>query len=629
MRVAAAGKPAGGNVAVVGAQLTGTGQRNGLRIAPLGRHTMPVLPAPNGHRVVHLDPLGVLQHAEVAAPGQSHRVQRCGAQASLKAGLQAAAVGHIAIEQHLCAGRVGDQRQSPVSLQIGEVTDPVGVVLGQGIEVLPEEGLGARRVLSGPLSRFVLRPVSGRQGSVRFGKVGNLDERPMQQLFLFQLGQLRLPLQSRGRILQLPGRELVFLGLPVCDLLQQCRRPFPQFCRLYPQRRGFRPLASGPIHHGLCFLLSSGPFQPGLQLRGKLARVVEAICRVAGHGSFTGRHEGQGKALLAVLRDLGGAAEAEGQRVIDRKQGVEGQRWRGPDLMQHLLGTGPGVGRPPAQHHIQQSPQRVHIAAGIDAVHRSPCLLGRHVEGSARHLARLRLVCPLTAAVGLHRERLFSIEDRNRPSQQLGQPPVQHQHLTMASHHDVVRLQVPVDHTPAVRVAHGLAHQPERVDQSAERPSRSGRLPAAPTDRVHLGNDLAKGLPRDLFHGEPQPTVGKGAQIVDRHDPRVLQLGGGLGLFEEPGLQSGTTLHTGPKDLERQSSTQPPIPHPTHLAHAPHAQKAQIVVARQTIHRLGAGGRDRGLGQRAAAMGRVIPGVGEPGTGLIGRPGRAGIQRQR
>ena len=157
VRVAATSKPAGGHIAVVGAQLAGPRQGDGQGVAALGGYAVPVLAPADGHRVAHLGPLRVLEHAQVAAHGQGDRLQRRGAQAPLEAGHQAAVVQHVAVQPYLGARRIGDQGEGPVSLQVGQVPRAIDVVFGQGHQVVPEQGLGAGRV---PLRGSVRKSVT-------------------------------------------------------------------------------------------------------------------------------------------------------------------------------------------------------------------------------------------------------------------------------------------------------------------------------------------------------------------------------------------------------------------------------------------------------------------------------------
>ena len=138
-----------------------------------------------------------------------------------------------------------------------------------------------------------------------------------------------------------------------------------------------------------------------------------------------------------------------------------------PDLLQHRDGAVPGVGWPTAQHLVEQRAQGIHIAAGIDLVNLAQRLLGWHVGGRARHLPHLRLVGAVAAAVGLHRVELAVVGRPVGPAQHLGQAPVEHQHLAVAAHHDVVGLEIAMHDTGLVRRLENR-HGPDSEEHDSE-----------------------------------------------------------------------------------------------------------------------------------------------------------------
>ena len=58
--------------------------------------------------------------------------------------------------------------------------------------------------------------------------------------------------------------------------------------------------------------------------------------------------------------------------------------------------------------------------------------------------------------------------------------------------------------------------------------------------------------PLTSFMAEERPAVGEGAQLVDRHDARVLQLAADLGLLDEPADQVGVVAVRLEQDLDGQ-----------------------------------------------------------------------------
>ena len=86
-----------------------------------------------------------------------------------------------------------------------------------------------------------------------------------------------------------------------------------------------------------------------------------------------------------------------------------------------------------------------------------------------------------------------------------------------------------MDHAAGVGVGHRLGHLLE------DRQSRGRSSAGAGRSR----EDLGEGAALDQLHGEVGPAVGEGAQLVDRDDPRVLELAGDLRLLDEPADQVG------------------------------------------------------------------------------------------
>ena len=87
-----------------------------------------------------------------------------------------------------------------------------------------------------------------------------------------------------------------------------------------------------------------------------------------------------------------------------------------------------------------------------------------------------------------------------------------------------------MDHVAGVRVGHRLADLLEDLQEPRQVISRS--IPARRSSSASV-------WPFDQLHGEVRPAVAEGAQLVDRHDPRVLQLAADLRLFHEPPDQVG------------------------------------------------------------------------------------------
>ena len=110
----------------------------------------------------------------------------------------------------------------------------------------------------------------------------------------------------------------------------------------------------------------------------------------------------------------------------------------------------------------------------------------------------------------------------------LGQAPVDHQRLAVLADDDVARLDVAVQHAAAVGVIDGIADVHEAAEKLAQfQVARSRGTGMEPLDR------LLQGIAPDEPHGVEGAAVAIGTEAVDRHDARVLQAPGDLGLEQE------------------------------------------------------------------------------------------------
>jgi hypothetical protein len=98
-----------------------------------------------------------------------------------------------------------------------------------------------------------------------------------------------------------------------------------------------------------------------------------------------------------------------------------------------------------------------------------------------------------------------------------------------ADHH-VLRLQVAMDDAALVGVGDG----PRDVGEDLEEPEEGELGRGLPMAGARLADHLGEGPPPDELHGEDEPPVVVEPDLVDGDDPRMLELGGRLGLLDEP-----------------------------------------------------------------------------------------------
>ena len=90
---------------------------------------------------------------------------------------------------------------------------------------------------------------------------------------------------------------------------------------------------------------------------------------------------------------------------------------------------------------------------------------------------------------------------------------------------------------------------------------------------------LGEGLAPDQLHGEERPAVGEGAQLVDRHDARVLELAADLRLLDEAADHLGAAAEVVAQDLDGNVAAQVGVAALEHLAHAAAGDLAVDAVA--------------------------------------------------
>jgi hypothetical protein len=160
-------------------------------------------------------------------------------------------------------------------------------------------------------------------------------------------------------------------------------------------------------------------------------------------------------------------------------------------------------------------------------VDRPDGLLWRHVRWRAEH----------TSGLGVSAVRLAKRVDRRRggrlvrirplgfpPADHLRQPPVHDLDFAEGPDHDVVRLEVTMNHVVGVGVRDGLS---DLLEDGQEPTAVSGQVGAS-------FEKFSQRLAFDELHGEERSAVGKRAKIMHGRDIRVLQLAGNAGLVGKP-----------------------------------------------------------------------------------------------
>ena len=138
-----------------------------------------------------------------------------------------------------------------------------------------------------------------------------------------------------------------------------------------------------------------------------------------------------------------------------------------------------------------------------------------------------------------------------------------------------------------------------------------------------------QGAALDQLHGEVGPAVAELAQLVDRHDARMLELAADLRLLDEAADQLGIVVVLFEQDLDGQVAAQVGVAALEDGAHAAAADLAQELVAAGVLGHLGGRGPDHrglglGLGVAEQDAGDRADRLGQSGPGRSGsRTGRS------
>ena len=141
--------------------------------------------------------------------------------------------------------------------------------------------------------------------------------------------------------------------------------------------------------------------------------------------------------------------------------------------------------------------------------------------------------------------------------------PVHHVHLAEGAHHHVVRLEVAVDHAPAVREGQRLARALEHAEHAPGAPARIAGRAAL--------EDLRERHALDQLHREVGAAVLVHADLVHGHDPGMVELARDARLVQEARELTRLDRARGRRptrdELHRQRSVELPVSHSQDRAH--------------------------------------------------------------
>jgi len=198
---------------------------------------------------------------------------------------------------------------------------------------------------------------------------------------------------------------------------------------------------------------------------------------------------------------------------------------------------------------VQHQPERKNVRRAVDSF--SASLFGRHIADRSEHGANFRAargVDPRSHGLG---------------GQQAGQPEIEHFHVSIVTHHDVLGLHVPVHDSLGMGGGEGLRDLAANVDDGFPRDSR--------------GRNLAERSPLDQLHRDEPADVGL-ADLVYGDDVGMVQAGGGVGFPDE--AVDGRAIAGQPlgDELDRHLTTEPRIARAIDLTHSARAERSQDLV---------------------------------------------------
>jgi hypothetical protein len=196
---------------------------------------------------------------------------------------------------------------------------------------------------------------------------------------------------------------------------------------------------------------------------------------------------------------------------------------------------------------------------------------------------------------------------------------------------DVARLDVPVQDAPRVGVADRVADVEEPPQELAQPQRAAAGVGLQRLVGAEAVDRLPEAIALDEAHGVIRPAVGVVAQAVDRHDARVLQPAGDLGLQQEAGAAGRVVGLLVADLLEGDLAVQFLVE-----GHEDGAQAAPGVRPQDAEPLAVGGGRADGVGDRAVGVGigraapEVLHGARQLGVAQGGEPLAGGAaQRDR
>ena len=185
----------------------------------------------------------------------------------------------------------------------------------------------------------------------------------------------------------------------------------------------------------------------------------------------------------------------------------------------------PSRGVTAGENLVQRCAEQIHIGAFVRFGRRPSAISGGMYNGLPDARCRLR-VCDMEPEVGLHERTAVPSVGRCRP-RNFCQAPVEQNDLAVLAEHDVVGLDVAMQHAAAVGVGDGLTDADEHCEQM-RRSCNSASWPGVEAGGVIVGDRLLEALAPDKLHHVERLARFVLPHVVNGDDAGMLELPGDL-----------------------------------------------------------------------------------------------------
>ena len=209
-----------------------------------------------------------------------------------------------------------------------------------------------------------------------------------------------------------------------------------------------------------------------------------------------------------------------------------------------VFSPGASMWRNPCENAEQNSSQTIDVSSGINVIIATGSLLRSHISRRADHASdvgfrfvqhgsQFDLIVPVD---------VFGLSDF------LSESPVENQHLTKISHHDVLRFEIPMNNSPSPRIGNSVTRIAKRIEQIDQ--VQRFICSCLPLRMISLNLFLQR-LTAQKLHRIKRAAFAVGMlQLINRNDVGMLKLTGNLSFLDQPQLSVATAILAWPNPLQ-------------------------------------------------------------------------------